>query len=190
MSDVISTVRLRCVFFCQRATGCDPTNLVRPDEFGAPRPRRARTFFATRDPCDPATLPTLAGAGRAQKLRPGCGGGRRVTVPAAEYAGREGTRRGGGTAMAGPGRRPMTCRRPGLLRERRAARAGRNGSGGGCKSVGGWGRRPAEAGVCRSPRRRRRRRRRRRQRQRRRTRRGQRGVGRRRSGRHARRGRP
>ena len=25
-----------------------------------PRPRQGRTFLATRDPCDPATLPTLA----------------------------------------------------------------------------------------------------------------------------------
>ena len=44
---------------------------MRPSQFCCdPRPRRGRTFLATRDPCDPATLPTLCAA---STIRPGRG---------------------------------------------------------------------------------------------------------------------
>ena len=51
-----STLATHWQYVCQYATPCDSTVLLRT---ATVRPRWDRTFLATRDPCDPATLPTV-----------------------------------------------------------------------------------------------------------------------------------
>ena len=67
---------------CKRActflfpTTCDP-------DYFRPATPQVRTFFATRDPCDLATLPTLCSIGRGQRLleyRPRQEAGKHVDV--------------------------------------------------------------------------------------------------------------